>query len=51
METYNSLAACKAWMEGWAIVRRLAQPNFKTRADLMQAYPTVTPSSPTGVTI
>lgn len=43
METYNSLAACKTWWEGWIIVRRLAQPNIKTRADFVRAYPMVDP--------
>ena len=43
METYNSLAACKTWLEGWVIVRRLAQPNIKTRADFMRIYRTVDP--------
>jgi hypothetical protein len=43
METYNSLAACKTWLEGWAIVRRLAQPNIKTRADFMRIYRMVDP--------
>lgn len=46
METYNSLAACKTWWEGWTIVRRLAQPNIKTRADFMRAYPMVAPQFP-----
>jgi tetratricopeptide (TPR) repeat protein len=43
METYNSLAACKLWWEGWTIVKRLTQPNIKTRADFMRVYQKVNP--------
>jgi hypothetical protein len=46
MGTYNSLAACKTWWEGWAIIRRLVQPNIKTRADFMRVYPMVEPEFP-----
>jgi tetratricopeptide (TPR) repeat protein len=43
METYNSLAAGKTWWEGWTIVRRLTQPNIKTRAEFMRVYQMVDP--------
>ncbi len=46
METYNSMAACKLWWKGWTIVRRLAQPNIKIRADFARAYPTIDPQFP-----
>lgn len=36
METYNSLADCKLWWKGWTIVRRLAQPNIRTRKQALQ---------------
>ena len=38
METYNSLAACKTWWEGWSIVRKLARPDIRSRADFRRVY-------------
>jgi len=38
METYNSLAACKMWWEGWSIVRKLARPDIRSRADFRRVY-------------
>jgi hypothetical protein len=38
LETYNSLAACKTWWEGWSIVRKLARPDIRSRADFRRVY-------------
>ncbi len=38
MESYNSLAACKTWWEGWSIVRKLARPDIRSRADFRRVY-------------